>query len=247
MKNLKVFAVLLCILLLSGCAIKNDVSLNIKGDGSLEYKVFFGMDSELLSNLIQMNNTDITEEEVIDEDTLVKFASENIKAPYLEGFTVEPGKNGEFYGNNYIYKVDDINKVSSNDAVKVNVADYENEEKLLKDQKLFSVNKDIYSGNFIFDLTVEDEGESSEMAEIEYFYDFSVTLPTKAISSNASSVSEDGKTLTWDLKHGELNEVKFEFRLSNTNMIIGVVACIVDIILLISIIIAFVYLRGLKK
>ena len=85
------------------------------------------------------------------------------------------------------------------------------------------------------------------MAEIEYFYDFSVTLPTKAISSNASSVSEDGKTLTWDLKHGELNEVKFEFRLSNTNMIIGVVACIVDIILLISIIIAFVYLRGLKK
>ena len=48
-------------------------------------------------------------------------------------------------------------------------------------------------------------------------------------------------------KCGELNEVKFEFRLSNTNMIIGVVACIVDIILLISIIIAFVYLRGLKK
>lgn len=41
---------------------------------------------------------------------------------------------------------------------------------------------------------------------------FTVTLPTKALEHNASSVSEDGKTLTWDLLRLPDGEIRFSFR-----------------------------------
>ena len=49
----------------------------------------------------------------------------------------------------------------------------------------------------------------NNMASITYNYE--ITLPTKPISNNATKVSNDGKTLTWDLKANDKNKVEFEF------------------------------------
>jgi len=44
----------------------------------------------------------------------------------------------------------------------------------------------------------------NNMASITYNYE--ITLPTKPISNNATKVSNDGKTLTWDLKANDKNK-----------------------------------------
>ena len=55
------------------------------------------------------------------------------------------------------------------------------------------------------------------MKELEYqsYFDleYKVTLPEKPISSNATSVSEDGKTLTWKMTYRKKNSVLYEFKL----------------------------------
>ena len=55
------------------------------------------------------------------------------------------------------------------------------------------------------------------MKELEYqsYFDleYKVTLPEKQISSNATSVSEDGKTLTWKMTYRKKNSVQYEFKL----------------------------------
>ncbi|SDB45284.1 hypothetical protein SAMN02910298_02268 [Pseudobutyrivibrio sp. YE44] len=53
---------------------------------------------------------------------------------------------------------------------------------------------------------------------------FQLTLPKKAISSNATSVSKDGKTLTWDLLNMSDTSVQVEFSLFNPMIIVAVVA-----------------------
>ena len=55
------------------------------------------------------------------------------------------------------------------------------------------------------------------MKELEYqsYFDleYKVTLPEKPISSNATSVSEDGTTLTWKMTYRKKNSVQYEFKL----------------------------------
>ena len=50
------------------------------------------------------------------------------------------------------------------------------------------------------------------MKELEYqsYFDleYKVTLPEKPISSNATSVSEDGKTLTWKMTYRKKNSMR---------------------------------------
>ena len=51
--------------------------------------------------------------------------------------------------------------------------------------------------------------------EYQSYFDleYKVTLPEKPISSNATSVSEDGKTLTWKMTYRKKNSVQYEFKL----------------------------------
>ena len=65
---------------------------------------------------------------------------------------------------------------------------------------------------------------------------FNVTLPYKAISSNATTIENDGKTLKWDLLNQNLKNLEFEFELYNMNNIYLTAGVIVVIILLIIII-----------
>ena len=47
--------------------------------------------------------------------------------------------------------------------------------------------------------------------QISQIYTFSLTLPKASISNNATTVSEDGKTLTWNLVSGNISTIEFEF------------------------------------
>lgn len=65
--------------------------------------------------------------------------------------------------------------------------------------------------------------------------DFSLNLPYKALSNNADSVTNDGKTLTWDMKKaffdGKDLEIKSDFRIYHEENIM-IVSVIIGILLL---------------
>lgn len=67
---------------------------------------------------------------------------------------------------------------------------------------------------------------------------FNVTLPYAAISNNATTVSDDGKTLKWELTTDDASSIEFEFELYNmTNIYVGVgllVALVVIVIVIMS-------------
>ncbi len=94
-------------------------------------------------------------------------------------------------------------------------------------------------------MTTEDAAELQELASTMDMK-FSVNLPYKALSHNASKTENDGKTLTWDLMDTKKDTIQFEFELYNmTNIYIA--AGIGAFILLLLIIIIISSIRRKHK
>ena len=85
-----------------------------------------------------------------------------------------------------------------------------------EDVRFFYKNGDVYKANLTFNIVDEnigDIGDTDYSQSQDYFdLEYKVTLPEKPISNNATSVSEDGKTLTWKMKIGEKNNIQYEFK-----------------------------------
>ena len=71
--------------------------------------------------------------------------------------------------------------------------------------------------------------------EMEFSY--IVNLPEKALTNNATNVSNDGKTLTWSLMQSQISNIEFSFELKNmTNYYIlygGIAAAVIIVIIII--------------
>ena len=101
---------------------------------------------------------------------------------------------------------------------------------------------------YVFDWDImgsSDDSEDADDAETDQYKDyikqyngyltFVLKLPFKPKASNATEVSEDGKTLTWDLlemKKGD--KIHVEFSLINLPLIIG---CVVAVIVIIAVVV----------
>lgn len=99
-----------------------------------------------------------------------------------------------------------------------------------------------YDSEDDWDLDSEDEwnydSEDDNMLNSEEDYSqmlsgikfkFEVTLPNASISNNATKVSDDKKTLTWEVAYGDKVDVNFSFKLGNDlviYIILGSVAII---------------------
>lgn len=94
--------------------------------------------------------------------------------------------------------------------------------------------------------SLEDLGElTSLMQEMKFTY--KLVLPYKAISNNASTVSEDGKTLTWNLVSDGVSNINFSFSVYNlTNLLIIVGGAVLLIVLIVVIIIVVKNKKGSK-
>ncbi len=98
--------------------------------------------------------------------------------------------------------------------------------------------KTVYSQNANIDLSSMDDNTSS-MVKMKY----TVKLPTKVGDNNASEVSNDGKTLTWNLEAGKINEINFTATSSSPVVTIAIIV----IAALIIIVVAVVIIKKLKK
>lgn len=76
-------------------------------------------------------------------------------------------------------------------------------------------------------------------SEMEFSY--VVNLPEKALTNNATNVSNDGKTLTWSLMQSQISNIEFSFELKNmTNYYIlygGIAAAVIIVIIIIILLI----------
>ena len=85
------------------------------------------------------------------------------------------------------------------------------------DTQLFTKNNDKYTAHFTFnmDTLVKESGEEmDEMTKAMMSmagFKYSIELPYKNLSNNASTVENDGKKLTWTLDGTKDNEIKFSF------------------------------------
>lgn len=166
--------------------------------------------------------------------------SEEDRAQYEEaGYKVERYEEGGYKGYRYTKSFDNIEDLTASD-VNFNVDGTDTVE---------GGNKALFTKdglNYKVSIPFETSSEMSSMG-VAFDMQFVVTLPNEAISNNANSVSEDGKTLTWNF-NSDNETIEFEFSFISKYIIyaaIGVIALLVLIIIIA--IIRKIMKKGKKK
>ena len=87
---------------------------------------------------------------------------------------------------------------------------------------------------------------ASSMKAMGGFAEVVVTLPNRSITNNATSVSKDGKTLTWDLTEFKEESIHVEYRIVSPLMrVLNIV--IVIVLALIVVLLIFFVAKAIKK
>lgn len=217
-KTISVIVMLLLMLvLLTGC-VNINYEVKVKRDGSGDISYVYGVSKDILE---QYN---ISAEQIVGE---MKGQAEE------SSYKVEEYEDENIAGFKASKHIDDLETdLSLQDAFGEDYVKDEESSGIYTKKDLFTVK---YSQNAEIDLTsIEEIG-----LEIKYV----VKLPVKAEKSNADEISENGKTLIWNLKSEELNKIEFTARGLN---IITVLIIIVIILVIIAALIVFMIFKRKK-
>ena len=233
MKKLRRLALLLvsilCLSLMSGC-MRYSTTIDVKKNGTADLKMVVAVYDA--SNLDDSDESSSSKEDMED--------SEDIKKLKDEGWDVEIYDKDGYIGYTCTkkgIKLEDIAKKmqesESNDA-DINVENFKVKKK---------------GSNYTIDWEVYDDENTDEMAEYQDslssyggYINVVISLPYKPKDHNATSVSEDGKTLTWNLLEMDRTEpIHVEFSLINWGLIIGIIVAV--LVIAIAVILFFVLRR----
>ena len=222
MKKIKYLIVGLFFILLTGCS-SYDMSMSINRNKSMDLSI----------NIVSTSSEEINKY----IDTLKeKYESNDFK---VEEFTRD--KN---YGIRITKHYDNIDNNSF--AERTDKFDllylYNNDYDKSIETKIFNVDKGFasnrYAANFFVDLTnIDIDLSNTEVTFVAY-------LPKGNVSNNASSVSEDGNTLTWNITNKGRTDIEFVFELGSYDTIYFIVAIFIAIFLVFSIISAILSKSG---
>jgi len=215
MKKIKCFFTLILLFFITGCS-NYDMSMKIEKDKSMVYTL------TILSNYYN--------------DTLNNNISIYKKKFEQYGYSVEEYNVNNKYGmiiSKQFDNIDDISYGERSDEFNLLYlytdgynADIEN--------KMFNVDEGIatnrYAANFYVDLS--NLGIDLNNAAVTY----SVELPNASLSNNASFVSNDQKTLTWNITSLGKTEIDYVFELNSYDNIYYIVSVFIAIYLFFSII-----------
>ena len=198
---------------LTGCANIN-YEIKLEKDGSGEISYIMGYDKNFL-NSMKVSFDDMKEEAT------------------KEGYTIEEYEDNTTYGfraYKHVANVQNEFKVME-DSTESDAIHYE--KSFLK--TTFSQNASIDLKDLSGEGQVEDALTSAVMGQMKISY--KLILPFAVGENNASSVSEDGKTIEWTLKAGQVNEINFvaeQTNLVNIAIIAGAVILFLILILAIT-------------
>ena len=237
-KYLKLLGVFSIVLLATGC-VKMKVTMKVNADKSMDVEFIEAM----ADSLLQSKGAD----SILSKDDISKMEK--------DGYTVKKYSKDSMTGFTVTKKIKNIDDISDTKNVKGDLS-------LKKSgSKLFTVKKGFFKNTYTAKLKSSDSSSvssqmgtskttnsSSSLGLSNYSssmdMSFKITLPYKAISNNASKVSKDGKTLTWNLLEGK-DSIDFEFSLYNmTNIIIVVVA---GILVIAGVVVLIIVLTKKKK
>lgn len=222
MKKIKYLIVGLFFILLTGCS-SYDMSMSINRNKSMDLSI----------NIVSTSSEEINKY----IDTLKeKYESNDFK---VEEFTRDNN-----YGIRITKHYDNIDNNSF--AERTDKFDllylYNNDYDKSIETKIFNVDKGFasnrYAANFFVDLTnIDIDLSNTEVTFVAY-------LPKGNVSNNASSVSEDGNTLTWNITNKGRTDIEFVFELGSYDTIYFIVAIFIAIFLVFSIISAILSKSG---
>lgn len=222
MRKIKYLIVALFLILLTGCS-SYDMSMSINKNKSMDLSI----------NIVSTSKEEIS-----------KYA-DSLKEKYeVNDFKVEEFTRDNNYGIRITKHYDNIDNNSF--AERTDKFDllylYNNDYDKSIETKIFNVDKGFasnrYAANFFVDLTNKDIDLSNTKVT------FVVYLPKGNVSNNASSVSEDGNTLTWNITNKGRTDIEFVFELGSYDTIYFVVAIFIAIFLVFSIISAILSKSG---
>ena len=233
MKKLKkILLILIMIFSLTGCA-QYQTEMQIAKNKAMAYSTAIILDSQVL-------------------DVSQIFTQSNLKQLQKKGYQVQSIQEGTYSGIAYAKEVKNIDKISSKEETTYDLL------ALVKsiiygeeytEPAMFQIKKGLfkntYIANFKFDYpdfvgqTVEDTQENTEEGtedEEEYAH-FSLTLPGKPKSHNATETDETGTQLSWTLSIKKANEIKFEFEIYNkVNIYLTIGISVILLIIIVTII-----------
>lgn len=222
MKKIKYLIVALFLILLTGCS-SYDMSMSINKNKSMDLSI----------NIVSTSKEEIS-----------KYV-DSLKEKYeVNDFKVEEFTRDNNYGIRITKHYDNIDNNSF--AERTDKFDllylYNNDYDKSIETKIFNVDKGFasnrYAANFFVDLTNKD----TDLSNTEVT--FVVYLPKGNVSNNASSVSEDGNTLTWNITNKGRTDIEFVFELGSYDTIYFIVAIFIAIFLVFSIISAILSKSG---
>jgi len=261
MKGLKklLLLVVFVALLTTGCSMKEHIGLKIDANKEITLEMIMAMDNEMIDSMINMGNMNMDEDEETegDEEALeeTEEAELNITDEMRWEYLKEAFNLSELQAENPNAKVEQYNKdgykgytISENvgnidkfvttdaNAEKVNIEEAE-------DGKMFIKNGEVYKSNLTFTNEQLSGASSYEQMGAAFDIKFILTLPNKSISNNATTVSSDGKTLTWDLM--KTSNIDFEFKFGGDSNYLPYI--IAGVLLAVIIIVLIVVLASKKK
>ena len=256
MKKLRNVVVLLVVtLLLTGC-VKYNVNMEIRKDKSMNFEMIYAMNSSLLQG-----------KDVFDEKELKEIKD--------KGFKVEKYDKDNMKGFTISREIKNIDYISSSDAKEYSLSAIteKGDQKVFKVKKGLFKNK--YTANLKFDssdskmsngnsnsqfredddnLLIDSKDDDLDLDTDDYDYSsmtsgmdmsINVKLPYKALSNNATEVTNDGKNLKWNLTTSGAQSIDFEFELYNMTTIYICIA--LGVVLLVGVIVLVVVLVSKGK
>ena len=213
---------------LTGCANVN-MEVIINSDGSADISYIMGYDQNFLKSM------SITKEELKSDDSF-DASMEDARA---EGYTVKAYEDADTYGFKASKHVDNIAEFSMED-VTGSEAEMASNDEIVYEKSLL---KTTISQNAIMDLSAfatNDDSDAAAMTNMilgQMNMTYKIVLPFSVSQSNATKVSEDGRTLEWELNVGQVNEIKFEAIQDYTiYAIVGAIVLIVVIALIVIVV-----------
>ena len=222
MRKIKYLIVGLFLILLTGCS-SYDMSMSINKNKSMDLSIYIvSTSSEEISKYIDS----LKEKYESNDFNVEEFTKDN-------NYGIRISKHYDNIDNNSFAE-----RTDKFDLLYLYNNDYDKsiETKIFNVDKGFASNR--YAANFFVDLTNIDIDLSNTKVT------FTVNLPKGSVSNNASTLSEDGNTLTWNITNKGRTDIEFVFEVGSYDTIYFIVAIFIAIFLVFSIISAILSKSG---
>ncbi|MGN8228030.1 DUF3153 domain-containing protein [Paenibacillus polymyxa] len=237
-KILLIFMLVCCLLALTSCA-RGDIHVDVHFDQSVDLDATFSVNNQ---TLMMLDNPGLL-------DRLVKrIQSNNVDVQPL----AEQGRKGYQIKGHY---QGDLSTNKKNPSQGLNLPEGL-EIKRAVSQHFFTTNIDLTMKLDLPRMLPEEaQGLSDKFEQMNVFarkllerqldLNFSLSLPIQPATNNADRVSEDGKTLYWDIAPLESNELKLSVNVPNVQHIVYV--AVTSLILIVIAVILLIRRHRSKK